>query len=81
MISAGQCRYEGIKLEILKSFSLVFALSTSILHFAIAFVALASLSVNMPLFKKGGIFTETPFRARSYITKPSSAKTISPAVR
>ena len=52
MISAGQCRYEGIKLEILKSFSLVFALSTSILHFAIAFVALASLSVNMPLFKK-----------------------------
>ena len=27
-------------------------------YFAIDFVALTSLSVNFPLFKKGGIFTE-----------------------
>ena len=29
-----------------------------------AFVALASLSVNVPWFRKGGIFTETPFGTR-----------------
>ena len=46
-----------------------------------AFVALASLLVNVPLFSKGGIFTETPFGTRSWIRNPFSAGTKSIAVR
>ena len=47
-----------------------------------AFALLASLLVNVSCgFKKGSIFTETPFSTRSCTTKPLSARTISPAVR
>ena len=49
-----------MKVKILKSFSHACALSTCMWHLAIPFVALASLSVKAPLFRKGGILTETP---------------------
>ena len=50
----------GTNPSILKSFSPAFTRSTCILHLAMFFVAAASLSVNFPCCKKGGILTETP---------------------
>ena len=49
-----------MKVKILKSFSHACALSTCMWQLAIPFVALASLSVQAPLFRKGGILTKTP---------------------
>ena len=70
-----------MKVKILKSFNLAFALSTWILALAMDFVFLASLSVKTPLFKKGGMLRETLLGKMSWIRKPLSAKTISPGTR
>ena len=54
-----------MKAKILKSFSLAFTLSTYMQYLPIAFVALATLPVKAPLFRKGGMLTETPWGTMS----------------
>lgn len=63
-----------MKVKILKSFNLAFALSTWILALAMDFFFLASLSVKTPLFKKGGMLRETLLGKMSWIRKPLSPK-------
>ena len=70
-----------MKIKILKTFNLAFALFTWILALAMDFVFFASLSVKIALFRIGGMLRDTSLGKMSWIRKPLSAKPISSGKR
>lgn len=69
-----------MELKILKSFSLALALSTWIRHLDMVLVDLIFLSVNLSLFKRGGILMDKPYDKMSWSKKPLSARIMSSIV-